>query len=78
MGDVTFFSIYTGLLSQKLASHQQGKAMGLTRTTATLMWSLTAFIGGLLIAWIPTGALLFAPLGVLILFFLINIFGEKT
>ncbi len=72
MGDVIFFSLFTGFLSQSVSSGQQGKAMGLTRTIATLVWSFTALLGGGLLAWHPNGALLFAPAGALVL---LAIFG---
>ncbi len=67
MGDVIFFSLFTGFLSQLVPSNQQGKAMGLTRTIATLVWSFTAMLGGCLLAWHPNGALFFAPVGALAL-----------
>jgi len=67
MGDVIFFSLFVSFLSQAVSPQQQGKAMGLTRTIAWLVWSLTALLGGCLLAWHPNGALLFAPIGSLIL-----------
>lgn len=72
MGDVIFFSLFTSFLSQSVSAQQQGKAMGLTRTIATLVWSCTAMLGGFLLAWHPNGALFFAPVGALAL---LAIFG---
>ena len=61
MGDVIFFSLFTSFLSQSVTAHQQGKAMGLTRTIATLVWSLTAMLGGCLLAGIPTALYFLRP-----------------
>jgi MFS transporter, DHA1 family, tetracycline resistance protein len=77
MGDVIFFSLFTSLLSQSLSPYQQGKAMGLTRTIATLIWSLSALAGGMLTAWHANGALLFAPAGALVLLVLLNFSSQK-
>lgn len=65
MGDVIFFSLFTAFLSHQVAADQQGKAMGLTVLVATLVWSITALIGGYLLTLHPNGALIFAPLGAL-------------
>ena len=59
MGDVIFFNLFTGFLSQLVPSYQRDKTMGLTRAIATLVWSFTAMLGGCLLAWHPNGALFY-------------------
>lgn len=73
MGDVIFFSLFTAFLSTQVAADQQGKAMGLTVLIATLVWSVTALIGGYLLTLHPNGALMFAPLGAVGLLFVLPV-----
>ncbi len=75
MGDVIFFTLLVGFLAQAVPNYQLGRAMGLTRTLAYLVWSLTAMLGGLLLAWGYNHALALAPLGAIIL---LGIFSFNT
>ena len=69
MGDVIIFCALTTLYSQAVSEHDQGKIMGLCFLIVATVWSVTGFVGGLLMQVNTNLPILCAPLGLLALFF---------
>ncbi len=63
MGDVIFFALFSSFLAQNVNAKQRGKAMGLTLTLATLVWSLMALAGGAILSYHFNGIFWLIPLG---------------
>ena len=71
-GDVLSYSCLTALLSNSVAQHKQGKAMGLSFLIVGLVWASTSFLGGILMKHNPLLPLYISPIGVLFAIFLIK------
>lgn len=77
MGDVIIYTLLVNFLSQQAGSSNRGKAMGLNLIVTVLIWSGVALLGGYLITFNALGAMLFMPLGILLLLLYLFLFKKK-
>jgi len=73
MGDVIIYSVVNTLYSDAASEHDQGKVMGINYIIVTIVWASTGIIGGLLAAININAPIIFAPLGLLLLFVILYI-----
>lgn len=64
IGDVITYICITTLYSNSVATHMQGKVMGVNFLVVGLIWGGTGLIGGYLITFSPILPLLLAPAGI--------------
>lgn len=77
-GDVITFSCVTALYSDSVDPQSRGKIMGIGLIIVSLIWSLTGFIGGTVLAYSPLLPIIIAPIGVITAIILVhNEFGKR-
>lgn len=70
IGDVIIYSLITTFYSNAASEHNQGKVMGINYIIVTIVWATTGILGGCLAAININVPIMFAPLSLLILFFM--------
>jgi len=74
MGDVITYSLITTLYSNAVSEYDQGKIMGINYIIYGSVWAMTGLVGGALAAININAPIIFAPIGLVLLFILFIIF----
>jgi DHA1 family tetracycline resistance protein-like MFS transporter len=77
IGDMLSYISLTTIFSNIVPDHMQGKVMGINFLIVGLIWGGTSLIGGILIGFNPILPMLFAPLGTIGAFMVMNMASGK-